>query len=210
MKKCLLAIYLFMLIAKPSFSQNFALNWQFSRLFDFNAPTFVLGAELNTPRSENKTLQISLGYGGSAVNWDSWGSNTQFSSVTTIRYGIEQKYFYSDNRWNGGYLSYAFEGRNMQMLEDTWVSNCQTGDCFEEIQSRRRIRNAYSLMGRWGVEKRVGKVFYYDLFCGLGVKLVKKNFSNENLDINNTYKISGNHYLYPALSLGFRVGFILK
>lgn len=209
MKKYFLAAWLLLAVAKSSFSQNFGLNCQFSRLLDFNAPTFVLGAEFNTPRSESKTLQISLGYGGSAVNWETMNA-VPFSSITIFRYGIEQKYFYEANRWNGGYLSYAFEGRNMQMLEDRWVLNCETGDCFEEIKSRRRIRNAYNLMGRWGVEKRVGKIFYYDLFCGMGVKLVKKNFSNENLDINNIYKVSDNHYLYPAFSLGFRVGFILK
>lgn len=209
MRKHTLIVWLLFGVAKSALCQDLGINWHFSRLLDLHAPTFVFGVEFNAPHSQKKTLHASLGYGATAISWEGIERNA-FSSVNTFRYGIEQKYFFHKERWNGGYLSYAFEGRNMQMQEDRWVRTCQTGDCFEEIQSERRIRNAYNLMFRLGTMSKIGDFFYFDIFGGFGAKFTKKTGADRGLDLNQTYKIFENHYLYPAFSLGFRVGFILK
>ena len=210
MKIYLFAIWLLFGVAKSALSQNIAVNWHFSRLLDLHAPSFVYGVEFNTPKSKNKTLQVSLGYGATTATESLNLSGREPFSVNTIRYGIEQKYFIDGQTWQGRYLSYAFEARHMQIQFEEWVSNCDSGNCFEEIQKQRQIKNAYNLMGRLGRIRRLGKIFYYDLFLGFGAKLAKKTRASDDLDLNSSYKISENHYLYPAFSLGFRVGFILK
>ncbi|MFN3316146.1 MAG: hypothetical protein ACK40K_04990, partial [Raineya sp.] len=112
--------------------------------------------------------------------------------------------------WKGGYLSYAFEARHMQIISEEWERICESGNCYEQIQNRRLIRNTYNLMGRLGLMKRLGKNFYYDLFLGFGAKFAKKTNTDTFLDFNQPFRVADNHFLYPAFSLGFRVGFILK
>lgn len=206
MKKHILTACLLLGVVKFGLGQNFALNWHFSRFLDFYAPSIVLGAELNAPYSKRKTLQVSMGIGRA------YALQEQELSSFAFRYGIEQKHFLGESPWLGRYLSVAFEARHLQILTEEWVNICDTGNCFQEIQNQRAIRNSYNLMGRIGRIRRLGNSFYYDTFVGLGAKLTKKTGRTERIlfSENIPFEISKNHYLFPAFSLGFRVGFILK
>jgi len=199
-------VALLCLLGKDLFAQKVAVNWNVLRLFESATPSFYVGTELNTPNSERKTLQLSAGYG--FWGYDFYIDNTPLA-IQTIRWGIEQKYFLYE-RWKKGYFSYAFEARHSKFVTERWVTNCNTGDCFEEIITYNRIRNAYNLMGRVGYMNSIGKIFYYDLFTGIGLKFTKKTDADGAFSLNQPFKVAHNHYLYPAFSLGFRVGFILK
>lgn len=185
-------------------AQNFALSWNPLRILDPLGSTIYIGGEMALPKSEKKTLQVSVGFG----NWANWleGSFSDFriSPSTTFRYGIEQKYFLEE-LWQGEYVSAAFEVRTTHRYVDRWQNICETGNCYQQIITEKQIRNTFNLIGRFGTIERIGKHLYLDLFIGGGLKVSRKEGGRTALE-DGYFQIDDNNFFYPSFSLGFRVG----
>ncbi|MCS6795983.1 MAG: DUF3575 domain-containing protein [Raineya sp.] len=190
------------------FAQNFALSWNPLRTLDLVGPTFYIGGEKALANSNKKTLQVSVGFG----NWENWVEtsipNNIIQPTTTFRYGLEYKYYFKE-QWNGGYVSAAFEARTTHRYVDNWRLVCESGECFEQIFTEKRIRNTFNTMGRIGYFAKIDNYLFLDLFTGAGIKIARKE-GGEGFLFNSLFRLNHNHFLHPAFSLGFRVGIFIN
>ncbi|MCU0440164.1 MAG: DUF3575 domain-containing protein [Raineya sp.] len=180
-------------------------KWTMLRLFDPVTPSIYLNGEWNAYKSSNKkTLQGSLGYGF----WGNLQENERnITQTKTIRLGLEHRYYFQE-KFNGRYISVGIETRNAFYDAEEWETVCPTNDCFEQLKSQRFIRNSYSLTFKLGKMRHVGSNIYFENYIGMGVKFSKKTGTNSEID--DIYILKKDHYLFPMLSCGIRLGYMFK
>jgi|JI8StandDraft_2_1071088.scaffolds.fasta_scaffold08000_3 hypothetical protein len=181
-------------------------KWTMLRLFDPVTPSIYLNGEFNPyKKSTKKTLQGSLGYGF----WGNIQENERSISRTrTIRLGLEHRYYYTKEKFEGRYIGVGIETRNAFYDAEEWETVCPTNDCFEQLQNQRFIRNSYSFTLRIGKVRNMGSNIYLENYFGTGFKVSKK--TGNSSDIDNVYMFSTNHYFVPMLSMGIRIGYMFQ
>lgn len=205
----MLRIFFIIFITAGFFSKlngQIVAKWTMFRLFDPVAPSIYLNGEWNPyKKSAKKTLQGSIGYGF----WGNLQENERnISKTRTIRLGLEHRYYYSGEKFEGKYLSIGIETRNAFYDAEEWETVCPTNDCYEELKTQRYIRNAYSLIFKRGKVRNMGSNIYLENYFGVGVKFSKKTGTAS--EIEEIYALKENHYLFPMFSCGLRLGYMFK
>ena len=164
-------------------------------------------------------LQVELGYGRTAFNlWS--GQRDTYPNRETWRARIQARYYFTQKTRRGTYLAvdYFFKQNTIRRWESVGQQCTNNGQCaFFEQQKASLGRFVSAINLKIGWQWQINRKLSLDVFTGIGIRGLNVRYISDSKNVQNDdfrspiFNIDrvGSYGPYPAINLGFYVGYLL-